>query len=215
MGKISLTIDNGPDPQVTPAVLDVLAAKTVTASFFLIGERAAAPGGLELAARIVREGHRIGNHSWSHRRQFGEAPSVATVAEEVVRTADLLAPWTEDPRFFRPPGGGGCLNERLLSGALIDHLCTAGYTCALWNVVPRDWEDLHGWVNVALAQVAARDWSVVVVHDTLAGNAEQIAAFIDRARDAGHQFTADISPECLPIVAGSIRQDLSALTAGG
>ena len=49
MGKISLTIDNGPDPQVTPAVLDVLAAKTVTASFFLIGERAAAPGGQEPA----------------------------------------------------------------------------------------------------------------------------------------------------------------------
>lgn len=212
MGKISLTIDNGPDPVVTPEVLGVLAARSVTATFFLIGERVAEPGGTALVERIAGAGHRIGNHSWSHDIRFGATPSAAAVREEVVRTATLLGPWMSVPPLFRPPGGGGRLDEWLLSPALISHLSGEGYTCVLWNVVPRDWEDLDGWVQRALDDVALRDWSVVVVHDTLPGNAARIASFIDRARAAGHQFVAELSPDCLPIVAGTVMHDLSPLT---
>ncbi|MGE3463390.1 MAG: polysaccharide deacetylase family protein, partial [Pseudomonadales bacterium] len=92
MGKISLTIDNGPDPVVTPEVLDVLAEKSVTATFFLVGERVAEAGGMALVERIAAAGHHIGNHSWSHDVQFGTTPTDAAVREEVVRTAELLAP---------------------------------------------------------------------------------------------------------------------------
>ena len=213
MGKISLTIDNAPDPIVTPEVLDVLAEKSVTATFFLVGERVADAGGSALVERIAAAGHRIGNHSWSHDVQFGTKPTDAAVREEVARTAELLAPWREDPPLFRPPGGGGRLDNRLLSAALIGHLCEEGYTCALWNVVPRDWEDLDGWVDRALDEVARHDWSVVGVHDTVPGNAARISEFVDRARAAGHRFVADLSPDCLPIVAGVVVRDLSPLTA--
>lgn len=212
LGKISLTIDNGPDPVVTPEVLDVLAATSVTATFFLIGERVAEPGGAALVARIAGAGHPIGNHSWSHDIQFGTVPTAAAVRDEVARTAALLVPWMAAPPLFRPPGGGGRLDERLLSEALIGHLCAEGYTCALWNVVPRDWEDPDGWVERALGEVARRDWSVVVVHDTIPGNAARIAAFIEQARAAGHEFVAELAPDCLPIVAGSMVHDLSPLT---
>ncbi len=212
MGKISLTIDNGPDPDVTPEVLDVLAARSVTATFFLIGERVAEPEGAALVERIARAGHRIGNHSWSHDVRFGDVPTATAVRDEVIRTAGLLAPWSGEPPLFRPPGGGGHLDGRLLSEALIDHLRDEGYTCALWNVVPRDWEDLDGWVDRALAEVDRQDWCVVVVHDTIPGNAARIASFIDRARAAGHEFVAELSPECLPIVAGVVVQDLSPFT---
>lgn len=212
MGKISLTIDNGPHPTVTPEVLEVLAEKAVTATFFLIGQEAARPGGLELVERITRAGHPIGNHTWSHEVQFGLNPPATAIADEVARTEELLAPYAGKPPLFRPAGGGGRLDSSLFSTELIKHLCREGYTCALWNVVPRDWENPRGWVDRALAEADALTWSVVVVHDVIAGNAEQVATFIDRARNAGHEFVADIAPECLPIVGGKITTDLAPLT---
>ncbi|NIP13497.1 MAG: polysaccharide deacetylase family protein [Pseudomonadales bacterium] len=212
MGKISLTIDNGPHPTVTTEVLDVLAERAVTATFFLIGQEAARPGGIELMEAIAAAGHPIGNHTWSHAVQFGLNPPETAIADEVARTQTLIAPYASQPPLFRPAGGGGRLDSSLFSTPLIEHLCREGYTCALWNVVPRDWEDPRGWVERALQEVAAPDWSVVVVHDVIEGNAEQIAAFIDRARNAGHEFVADIAPECLPIVGGTLTADLTALT---
>jgi peptidoglycan/xylan/chitin deacetylase (PgdA/CDA1 family) len=212
LGKISLTIDNGPHPTVTPGVLDVLADRQVTATFFLIGAEAARPGGMELVERINGAGHPIGNHTWSHTIQFGLSPAATAIADEVARTETLIAPYASRPPLFRPAGGGGRLDSSLLSTELIEYLCRERYTCALWNVVPRDWEDPQGWVPRALREVAALDWSVVVVHDVIEGNARQIAAFIDQARDDGHEFVADIAPECLPIVGGTIRADLTSLT---
>lgn len=212
MGKISLTIDNGPHPTITPAVLDTLADKQVSATFFLIGQEAARPGGVELMAQIRRAGHPIGNHTWSHSIQFGLNPRASAIADEVARTERLIAPYASRPPLFRPAGGGGRLDSSLLSIELIEYLCREGYTCALWNVVPRDWEDPQGWVTRALGEVGTRDWSVVVVHDVIDGNADQIADFIDRARDDGHEFVADIAPDCLPIVGGTITTDLTALT---
>lgn len=213
MGRVSLTIDNGPDPRVTPEVLHVLARKSVNATFFVVGERVAEPGGKALLTQITEAGHRIGNHSWSHDVQFGASPTATAVQDEVARTAELLAPWAGSPPLFRPPGGGGRLDEELLSEALIDYLCREAFTCVLWNVVPGDWEDLDGWVDRAIDELKRREWSVVVVHDTIPGNAERIASFIDRARAEGHEFVADLCPDCLPIVAGQITQDLSKLTS--
>jgi len=115
--------------------------------------------------------------------------------------------------FLDPhPTGGGRLDSNLFSEELIEHLCREGYTCALWNLVPRDWENLSGWGDRALAEMVGREWSVVVVHDVLRGNAEQISTFIDRARDQGHEFVHEIAPECLPIVAGRVTGDLAPLT---
>ena len=65
---VALTIDDGPDPEVTPAVLDLLARHGVRATFFCIGERVARHP--QLARRIAREGHEIGNHSEHHRYVF-------------------------------------------------------------------------------------------------------------------------------------------------
>ena len=98
MGRVSLTIDNGPDPHVTPQVLHVLARKSVTATFFVVGERVAEPGGEALLTEITEAGHRIGNHSWSHDVQFGASPTATAVQDEVARTAELLAPWRPAPR---------------------------------------------------------------------------------------------------------------------
>src|SRR5207237_904050 len=71
-GKAALTFDDGPDPSHTPRVLDVLGAHGITATFFLIGERAAREPAL--ARRIAEEGHDLGNHTWSHRSLWLSGP---------------------------------------------------------------------------------------------------------------------------------------------
>ena len=213
MANITLTIDNGPHREVTPQVLDALQQAEVTAHFFVVGKHAASAGGIDLLDRIRSEGHIVGNHTWSHETPFGDNPNPNAVADEVIRTGEFLEGYLSDPPLFRPFGGGGRLDPCLFSQALIDHLVTDRYTCVLWNSVPRDWEDPDGWVDTALAQVAAQPWSVVVVHDYLRGNASRIATFIERARGQGHEFVADIAPECLPIVGGKVRGDLSKYTS--
>ncbi len=63
---VALTFDDGPDPKLTPKLLDLLAAHHAKATFFVLGKRVAQCP--EIVARGAREGHEIGNHSWSHRR---------------------------------------------------------------------------------------------------------------------------------------------------
>ena len=69
--QVALTFDDGPDPRLTPRLLDLLAAAGVKATFCLIGRKAAAHPGI--VARIAAEGHTLCNHSWSHRMDLGAA----------------------------------------------------------------------------------------------------------------------------------------------
>lgn len=101
--SVALTFDDGPDPLHTPRVLDVLARHGVRATFFLVGEKAAACP--ELVRRIVAEGHTVGNHSHTHdslfplRRERRMVEELRT-AGEVVRS--IVG---RRPRLFRPPFG--------------------------------------------------------------------------------------------------------------
>jgi len=100
--RVALTFDDGPDPEWTPRVLDLLGAAGVRATFFLIGARAAqAPA---VVKRIAGDGHEVANHSWSHRNPWLCGP--ATTRAEVRRAHDTLADLTGvAPRHFRPPWG--------------------------------------------------------------------------------------------------------------
>ena len=66
MFDLTLSFDNGPEPDVTPAVLDILARRNLRATFFVIGDKLAQPGRRALAERAHAEGHWIGNHSYTH-----------------------------------------------------------------------------------------------------------------------------------------------------
>ena len=100
---VALTIDDGPDPQVTPAVLDVLARHGVRATFFCIGERVARYP--DLARRIAREGHEIGNHTEHHRYIFSLFGPAAMRREIAQAQASISAACQVSPRFFRAPAG--------------------------------------------------------------------------------------------------------------
>ncbi|MEO8314390.1 MAG: polysaccharide deacetylase family protein [Pseudomonadota bacterium] len=102
-GNVAITIDDGPDPEVTPRVLDILAKHGVQATFFCIGERVAAHP--ELTRTIVRSGHAVENHSQRHLHRFsllGPRAMTAQISEAQDVIATALG---EAPRFFRAPAG--------------------------------------------------------------------------------------------------------------
>jgi peptidoglycan/xylan/chitin deacetylase (PgdA/CDA1 family) len=101
--KIALTFDDGPDPEATPRVLDLLDAAGVRASFFCIGRRARQHPGL--VREIVARGHRVENHGDAHKKTFaayGLGRLRADIGGAQATLADLTGQW---PRFFRPLGG--------------------------------------------------------------------------------------------------------------
>src|SRR5262245_31850443 len=155
MQRVTLSFDNGPDPTVTPAVLDLLRRHGVTAQFFVLGKHVAEPAGRALVERARDEGHAIGNHSFSHAVPLGIDPRPDAVEREIAATEALLDPLL-DPllrplvpgaRRFRPFGHGGVLGPHLLSQRAVDYLVAHRYSCVLWNSVPRDWIEPDAWVT--------------------------------------------------------------------
>jgi peptidoglycan-N-acetylglucosamine deacetylase len=207
VAKVTLTFDNGPDPEATPLVLDSLARHGVKSTFFVLGQNVSASAGLDLARRASREGHWIGNHTWSHVGRLGEMTREAAL-QEFESTQQALA-WVEQPaRLFRPRGGGGRFGRGLLHPAVVDKLTAGGFTCVLWTSVPGDFRDPDGWMDRALADCRTREWSLVVLHDIPNGAMRHLDSFLRKLRDEGHQLTQDFPLECTPIVNGQIVQSL-------
>lgn len=99
---VALTFDDGPNPEATPRILDALASRGVTATFFVLGRHADAWP--ELVKRVADEGHVIGNHGWFHRKLHVRAPryvrrDLTMGTESIARAAGVR------PRLFRAPHG--------------------------------------------------------------------------------------------------------------
>ena len=88
MGDITLSFDNGPEPGVTPLVLEVLERHGIKATFFVIGRKLAVAEGYALAERARDEGHWIGNHTYTHSVPLGRMAPEAAIAE--IRETDAL-----------------------------------------------------------------------------------------------------------------------------
>ncbi len=207
MAQVTLTFDNGPDPQATPLVLDCLARHGVKSTFFVLGQNVSTPEGLDLARRASREGHWIGNHTWSHAGRLGDATREVAL-QEFDRTEQALSWLDQSPRLFRPRGGAGRLGKGLLHPAVVDRLTLGGYTCVLWNSVPGDYRDPDGWIERALADCRTREWTLVVLHDLPNGAMRHLDSFLRKLREDGHQLTQEFPPDCTPIVRGEILQPL-------
>ena len=207
MAQVTLTFDNGPEPQATPVVLDCLARHGIQSTFFVLGQKVSTPAGLDLALRASRDGHWIGNHTWSHAGRLGEGTREVAL-EEFERTEAALS-WLKQPvPLFRPRGGAGKLGRGLLHPAVVDRLTSGGYTCVLWNSVPGDFRDPDGWMNRALADCQTRSWTLVVLHDLPNGAMRHLDSFLRKLRDDGHELMQDFPPDCTPIVRGKIVQPL-------
>jgi len=121
---VGLTFDDGPDPAVTPRVLDLLDGARAHATFFVVGVRAAAQR--PLLREIVRRGHRLGNHPWSHPAGFFFL-GPRRLRAQIARTQDLLSEVAgEAPSWFRAPAG-------IRSPLLEPLLARAGLRLASWT----------------------------------------------------------------------------------
>jgi len=124
--RIALTFDDGPDPVWTEQILAVLDREHVSASFFLVGERAVRA--LETVHRIAAAGHEIGSHGWSHRSLWLCGPR--RTEDEIGRAQRFLSDTVGRPvRHFRPPWG---MANAAMFGALRRH----GQRCVLWSIQP-------------------------------------------------------------------------------
>lgn len=194
---VSLTFDNGPTPHVTPAVLDVLDAHGVPATFFAIGNKLATPDGLQLGRRVVAAGHRLGGHTWSHDVQFGGADA-ATINAELERTRTTVEAAGGEPLLFRPYGAGGVIDGRLMNRFGAEQLCSDRYTCVLWNVLPGDWRDQQGWVEAALNGIARQAWAVVVLHDIADAALPRLEELLS-GLNSRVTWSQEFPDECTPI----------------
>lgn len=150
----ALTFDDGPHPESTPHLLDVLERHQAHATFFMIGE--AAQRHPNLVQRVAQAGHAIGNHSWDH-------PSFPLISGRE-RRAQLracekaIAPYGQ--RLFRPPYGHQSVASRL------DALWLR-YKVITWSMSASDWLDHDAnWMADRLAN-QLKPGSVILLHDAL------------------------------------------------
>ena len=123
-GEVAITIDDGPDPEVTPAVLALLDQHGARASFFCVGERIA--GHVQLAREIVARGHSIENHSQRHLHRFSLLGPRALRAEIGGAQHSITSATGAAPRFFRAPAG-------LRNPFLEPELARAGLQLVSWT----------------------------------------------------------------------------------
>jgi peptidoglycan/xylan/chitin deacetylase (PgdA/CDA1 family) len=150
---VALTIDDGPDPDTTPPILDLLKRHGAQATFFLIGNRIA--GNEDLVARMVREGHELGNHLTT------DQPSILLDSAEFERQLQashrVLAQFAE-VHWFRP--GSGWYN-----GAMLSTLEKHGYRCALGSVYPFDPQVPNPSFMAYYVLRNVQPGSIIVLHD--------------------------------------------------
>ncbi|MGY1706243.1 polysaccharide deacetylase family protein [Geodermatophilus sp. SYSU D00697] len=177
-GEVRLTFDDGPSRSATPLILDTLAARGVTATFFVVGAMAAASPGI--VRRASDEGHQIGNHSWSH-------PDLTTLDQEQVetqfrRTDDAIEEATGvPPTQWRPPYGA-------TNAAVAATARDVGLTSmVLWTVDPIDWSDPPATTIRDRVLQAVRPDGIVLLHDGSGANtAEALPLILDGLAEEGY-----------------------------
>lgn len=154
---VALTFDDGPDPVVTPRILDLLGAHGARATFFVLGERAARYP--EVIRRIHREGHSIGTHTQHHQVRFHFA-GPDSVRREIQDAVDVVAGiLPARPALFRPPQG---LRTPMFASGWRR---TRGLVCVTWSV--RGFDSLPTTADAIVGRVAHRlaPGAIVALHD--------------------------------------------------
>ncbi|HEY2125252.1 MAG TPA: polysaccharide deacetylase family protein [Chthoniobacterales bacterium] len=176
---IAMTFDDGPHATLTPKLLDLLAARHIKVTFFVLGE--CVEQNPEVLRRAAREGHEIGNHSWSH-PQFTRLSDEA-IRSQLRRTDDAIKAITgKRPTLFRPPYGAISARQKKW---IHDEF---GYDIILWDVDPLDWKD-PGPTTVANRILReTRAGSIVLSHDIHRGTVEAMPATLEQLKAKQFKF---------------------------
>ena len=199
--RVTLTFDNGPTPDVTGRVLDILAERRILTTFFVIGSKLGDTAAISLMQQAHAAGHWIGNHTFSHTVALGDRPDRAHALSEIEGAQTRIGRLSHPEKLFRPYGNSGRLGPHLLSRAALDHLVAQNYRTIIWNNLPGDWKDPDGWVESCMAQVSSLDWSVVVLHDIEGGCLARLPELIRRLEHLGVTFEQDF-PDAVTLTRG-------------
>lgn len=149
---IYLTFDDGPIPEVTPNVLEILDEFNAKATFFCVGENVFKHP--EVYNEILRRGHAVGNHTYNHLKGF------STYKEEYLANVDKASSYINS-KLFRPPHGQ-------ISPGLIKLLSNKKYKIIMWDFITFDYDkDLSPEAIQKIVQNRTRNGSIVVFHDSL------------------------------------------------
>lgn len=149
---LALTFDDGPHEIVTTQVLDILKRHNIKATFFVVGSRVA--GREALLQREYREGHEIGNHSWSHpdltKLSPVDAEKQITDTQRAIAAAGVPA-----PQLLRPPYGA------------IDNMVASRtkLTVVRWNIDPEDWNHKSPAKIQENVMAHAKPGAIILLHD--------------------------------------------------
>jgi len=148
---VFLTFDDGPIPEVTPLVLDVLDTYHIKATFFFVGDNARKYP--DIYNMTLERGHRVGNHTYNH------IQGICFKSENYLKNVAKAAEWIQSD-LFRPPHGHMRLQQL--------HSLKKGYQIVMWDVVTRDYSPhmtSQGVINVV--KKYTRNGSIIVFHDSL------------------------------------------------
>jgi peptidoglycan-N-acetylglucosamine deacetylase len=151
--RIALTIDDGPHPDLTPQILDLLAEHDAPATFFLIGERI--PGNESLLNRIVAEGHELGNHLMTDRASIKLEPD--DFERQLADAHALISPYGP-VRWFRP--GSGWYN-----GPMLERIRPYNYRAVVGSVYPYDAQFSSTEFAASYILGNVQPGSIIVLHD--------------------------------------------------
>jgi peptidoglycan/xylan/chitin deacetylase (PgdA/CDA1 family) len=155
-GEVALTFDDGPDPDYTPKLLDLLKEHQIKATFFVLGEKAEKHP--ELILRIHQEGHQIGIHNYSHSSNWLMSP-MRVKNHHVDHSATIVENITGiRPTYYRPPWG--IIN-------VFDFMLKRDYHIVLWSLMAKDWSSRFGRNGLKQRLLTEPyDGSVILLHDS-------------------------------------------------
>ena len=175
---VYLTFDDGPIPECTPQVLDILAHYGVKATFFMVAENAARHP--ELLARVRAEGHSVGNHTYHHMR--GHQSCLTTYAKDAWLGEKVL-----QTKLFRPPHGRMRYSQKKA-------MLQSGYTIYLWDVLTHDYNPRYSTDRiVSVVKRYTRNGSIIVFHDSLKSQERILVALpqvIEWLQNEGYEMRA-------------------------
>ncbi|MFN2508421.1 MAG: polysaccharide deacetylase family protein [Chthoniobacterales bacterium] len=176
---IAMTFDDGPHATLTPKLLDLLAARRIKATFFVVGQCAAEYP--EIVKRAAREGHEIANHSWSH-QNLGKMGDEG-VRRELQKADDAIeeAIGTR-PTLMRPPYGSLTPRQRTWVHEVW------GYRVIIWDVDPLDWKRPGPAVVTSRIVNETRPGSIILAHDIHPPTIEAMPATFEQLQDRGFKF---------------------------
>lgn len=152
-----LTFDDGAIPEVTPAILDVLKRYNVKATFFVVGENIQKYA--HIYARVVEEGHRVGNHTYHHVK--GSKCSLEEYMREVEACEEAINGQQSAVRLFRPPYGKMKPSQKR---AILER----GYKIVLWDVLTHDYNPHYSPEKMLrIVQRYTRNGSIINFHDSV------------------------------------------------